>query len=123
MKQVVYNISLFIAAVFLAFAACNKPDIAEPEDDTDTGLKDTTEVEAPDTTEKTDTIIKPEEPIVPVGTYSINVSFDSTNGASDGWDSQWVSGDAINVFTIHRLFPFTVNFCSSFLCPFERVSS
>ena len=100
MKQVVYNISLFIAAVFLAFAACNKPDIAEPEDDTDTGLKDTTEVEAPDTTEKTDTIIKPEEPVVPAGTYSINVSFDSTNGASDGWDSQWVPGDAINVFTI-----------------------
>ena len=93
MKKLVYFI-FFCISFLAATISCSKPDIVAPDDKSDV------EVEAPDTTEKSDTVISPEEPgdqeeLISSLTAVINHSVKDETG----WKTSWVDTDAINLFS------------------------
>ena len=93
MKKLVYFI-VFCISLLSAVISCSKPDIVAPDNDSDI------EVEIPDTTEKSDTVISPEEPgdqeeLISSLTAVINRSVKDETG----WKRSWVDTDAINLFS------------------------
>ena len=98
MRTIQFYIFLVAAVVLSVVASCSKPDVVEP------GDKNPGQ-EPPDTTEKVDTVVKPEEPAVPEGAFLIQTSFSVDNTPEEGWKTSWTEGDAVNVFSIQGTKP------------------